>query len=85
MYLQAKEWTAILSKTKKEKPTEKFYSESEEEEEDSASTSATGRYLEMHFHLRFLDNFMFRTACYIRKKKKNKAHLQRYIKIRKLR
>lgn len=37
----AKEWTAILSKTKKEKPTEKFYSESEEEEEDSASTSAT--------------------------------------------
>ncbi|XP_021235088.1 AP-3 complex subunit beta-1 isoform X4 [Numida meleagris] len=37
----AKEWTAILSKAKKEKPTEKFYSESEEEEEDSASTSAT--------------------------------------------
>ncbi|NXJ16486.1 AP3B1 protein, partial [Odontophorus gujanensis] len=40
----AKEWTAILSKTKKEKPTEKFYSESEEEEEDSASTRTTGGY-----------------------------------------
>uniref|UniRef100_A0A8B9SU29 AP-3 complex subunit beta n=1 Tax=Anas platyrhynchos TaxID=8839 RepID=A0A8B9SU29_ANAPL len=37
----AKEWTAILGKTKKEKPTEKFYSESEEEEDESASTSAT--------------------------------------------
>ncbi|XP_065595842.1 AP-3 complex subunit beta-1 isoform X1 [Cyrtonyx montezumae] len=37
----AKEWTAILNKTKKEKPTEKFYSESEEEEEDSASTRTT--------------------------------------------
>ncbi|XP_010126653.1 PREDICTED: AP-3 complex subunit beta-1-like, partial [Chlamydotis macqueenii] len=35
----AKEWTGILGKTKKEKPTEKFYSESEEEEHDSASTS----------------------------------------------
>ncbi|NXL88775.1 AP3B1 protein, partial [Alectura lathami] len=42
----AKEWTAILSKTKKEKPAEKFYSESEEEEDDSESTSATGGYLE---------------------------------------
>ncbi|XP_066843783.1 AP-3 complex subunit beta-1 isoform X3 [Anser cygnoides] len=37
----AKEWTAILGKTKKEKPTEKFYSESEEEEDESASTGAT--------------------------------------------
>ncbi|XP_072215103.1 AP-3 complex subunit beta-1 isoform X2 [Excalfactoria chinensis] len=36
-----KEWTAILSKAKKEKPAEKFYSESEEEEEDSSSKSAT--------------------------------------------
>ncbi|NXG62968.1 AP3B1 protein, partial [Hemiprocne comata] len=39
----AKEWTGILGKTKKEKPTEKFYSDSEEEEEESASTSASGR------------------------------------------
>ncbi|XP_025923531.1 AP-3 complex subunit beta-1 isoform X5 [Apteryx rowi] len=37
----AKEWTVFLGKTKKEKPTEKFYSESEEEEDESASTSAT--------------------------------------------
>ncbi|KAM6289530.1 AP-3 complex subunit beta-1 [Aegotheles albertisi] len=36
-----KEWTGILSKTKKEKPTEKFYSESEEEEDESDSTSAS--------------------------------------------
>ncbi|NXD83264.1 AP3B1 protein, partial [Halcyon senegalensis] len=41
----AKEWTGILSKTKKEKPAEKFYSESEEEEDESASTSASGRYI----------------------------------------
>ncbi|KAM6105979.1 AP-3 complex subunit beta-1 isoform 1-T1 [Pterocles gutturalis] len=39
----AKEWTGILGKTKKEKPTEKFYSESEEEEDESASTSASER------------------------------------------
>ncbi|NXG90905.1 AP3B1 protein, partial [Stercorarius parasiticus] len=39
----AKEWTGILGKTRKEKPTEKFYSESEEEEDESASTSASGR------------------------------------------
>ncbi|XP_068782234.1 AP-3 complex subunit beta-1-like isoform X2 [Struthio camelus] len=37
----AKEWTVFLGKTKKEKPSEKFYSESEEEEDESASTSAT--------------------------------------------
>uniref|UniRef100_A0A663EVI9 AP-3 complex subunit beta n=1 Tax=Aquila chrysaetos chrysaetos TaxID=223781 RepID=A0A663EVI9_AQUCH len=37
----AKEWTGILGKTKKEKPTEKFYSESEEEEDESSSTSAS--------------------------------------------
>ncbi|XP_008101130.2 AP-3 complex subunit beta-1 isoform X1 [Anolis carolinensis] len=30
----AKEWPSILGKTKKEKPSERFYSESEEEEED---------------------------------------------------
>nr|XP_030114450.3 AP-3 complex subunit beta-1 isoform X1 [Taeniopygia guttata] len=38
----AKEWTGIPGKPKKEKPTEKFYSESEEEEDDSASTSSSG-------------------------------------------
>ncbi|XP_066036869.1 AP-3 complex subunit beta-1 isoform X3 [Chamaea fasciata] len=38
----AKEWTGILGKPKKEKPTEKFYSESEEEEDDSAGTSSSG-------------------------------------------
>ncbi|XP_065511894.1 AP-3 complex subunit beta-1 [Caloenas nicobarica] len=37
----AKEWTGILGKTKKEKPVEKFYSESEEEEDESASTSSS--------------------------------------------
>ncbi|KAM9263061.1 AP-3 complex subunit beta-1 isoform 7-T7 [Morus bassanus] len=37
----AKEWTGILGKTKKEKPTEKFYSESEEEEDESASTNTS--------------------------------------------
>nr|XP_054508851.1 AP-3 complex subunit beta-1 isoform X3 [Agelaius phoeniceus] len=38
----AKEWAGILGKAKKEKPTEKFYSESEEEEDESASTSSSG-------------------------------------------
>ncbi|NXF52143.1 AP3B1 protein, partial [Oceanites oceanicus] len=47
----AKEQTGILGKTKKEKPTEKFYSESEEEEDESASTSASGRCLESNLHL----------------------------------
>ncbi|XP_008940903.1 PREDICTED: AP-3 complex subunit beta-1-like, partial [Merops nubicus] len=37
----AKEWTGILGKTKKEKPTEKFYSESEEGEDESTSSSAS--------------------------------------------
>ncbi|OPJ90502.1 AP-3 complex subunit beta-1 isoform X2 [Patagioenas fasciata] len=37
----AKEWTGILGKTKKEKPAEKFYSESEEEEDESASTGSS--------------------------------------------
>ncbi|KFQ57233.1 AP-3 complex subunit beta-1, partial [Pelecanus crispus] len=45
-----KEWTGILGKTKKEKPAEKFYSESEEEEDESASTSASGGYLESNLH-----------------------------------
>ncbi|NXW23887.1 AP3B1 protein, partial [Circaetus pectoralis] len=38
----AKEWTGILGKTKKEKPTEKFYSESEEEEDEVVFTSESG-------------------------------------------
>ncbi|XP_071436127.1 AP-3 complex subunit beta-1 isoform X2 [Pithys albifrons albifrons] len=37
----AKEWTGSLGKPKKEKPTDKFYSESEEEEDESASTSSS--------------------------------------------
>ncbi|XP_074711726.1 AP-3 complex subunit beta-1 isoform X2 [Strix uralensis] len=36
-----KEWTGILGITKKEKPTEKFYSESEEEEDESTNTSSS--------------------------------------------
>ncbi|NXY41363.1 AP3B1 protein, partial [Ceuthmochares aereus] len=39
----AKEWSGILDKTEKGKPTEKFYSESEEEEDESANTSTSGR------------------------------------------
>ncbi|NXG30377.1 AP3B1 protein, partial [Dromaius novaehollandiae] len=50
----AKEWTVFLGKTKKEKPTEKFYSESEEEEDESASTSATGRFWESNLHRFFM-------------------------------
>ncbi|NXJ68710.1 AP3B1 protein, partial [Rostratula benghalensis] len=42
----AKEWTGVLGKTRKEKPTEKFYSESEEEDDESASSSASGTCLE---------------------------------------
>ncbi|XP_040435427.1 AP-3 complex subunit beta-1 isoform X2 [Falco naumanni] len=38
---EAKEWTGIRGKPKKEKPTGKFYSESEEEEGESASTSTS--------------------------------------------
>ncbi|XP_062468386.1 AP-3 complex subunit beta-1 isoform X2 [Pezoporus occidentalis] len=37
----AKEWTGILGKPKKVKPTEKFYSESEEEEDESAGTNSS--------------------------------------------
>ncbi|NXJ82275.1 AP3B1 protein, partial [Trogon melanurus] len=40
-----KEWTGILDKKRKEKPAEKFYSESEEEEDESDSISASGRCL----------------------------------------
>ncbi|NXQ89545.1 AP3B1 protein, partial [Nyctibius grandis] len=43
----AKEWTGILGK--KEKPTEKFYSESEEEEDESASTSASEKIVRVVF------------------------------------
>ncbi|NXF06200.1 AP3B1 protein, partial [Smithornis capensis] len=53
----AKEWTGILGKPKKEKPTEKFYSESEEEEDESASTSSSGKCLESHLHLQSLQNW----------------------------
>ncbi|KFP30695.1 AP-3 complex subunit beta-1, partial [Colius striatus] len=53
----AKEWTGNLDKTKKEKPTEKFYSESEEEEDESASTSASGRCLESNLDLHCLENW----------------------------
>ncbi|XP_066471022.1 AP-3 complex subunit beta-1 isoform X2 [Tiliqua scincoides] len=37
----AKEWTSILGKAKKEKPIEKFYSESEEEEESEDTSSSS--------------------------------------------
>ncbi|KAJ6669868.1 hypothetical protein lerEdw1_000417, partial [Lerista edwardsae] len=37
----AKEWTSILGKAKKEKPIEKFYSESEEEEEEESDDSSS--------------------------------------------
>ncbi|NXM06823.1 AP3B1 protein, partial [Tyrannus savana] len=53
----AKEWTGILGKPKKEKPTEKFYSESEEEEDESASTSSSGKYLESNLDLHCLENW----------------------------
>ncbi|KGL92669.1 AP-3 complex subunit beta-1 [Charadrius vociferus] len=54
----AKERPGILGKTRKEKPAEKFYSESEEEEEESASTSASGRCLKSNLHLSCLDNWI---------------------------
>ncbi|NXF80700.1 AP3B1 protein, partial [Sclerurus mexicanus] len=53
----AKEWTGILGKPKKEKPTEKFYSESEEEEDESASSSSSGKCLESNLHLHCLENW----------------------------
>ncbi|XP_053151858.1 LOW QUALITY PROTEIN: AP-3 complex subunit beta-1 [Hemicordylus capensis] len=37
----AKEWTLVLGKAKKEKPLEKFYSDSEEEEESDDSSSSS--------------------------------------------
>ncbi|NXU20317.1 AP3B1 protein, partial [Pardalotus punctatus] len=53
----AKEWTGILGKPKKEKPTEKFYSESEEEEDESASTSSSGKCLESNLCFHCLENW----------------------------
>ncbi|NWR04298.1 AP3B1 protein, partial [Paradoxornis webbianus] len=53
----AKEWTGILGKPKKEKPTEKFYSESEEEEDDSGSTSSSGKCLESKLYFHCLENW----------------------------
>ncbi|NWT04955.1 AP3B1 protein, partial [Mionectes macconnelli] len=53
----AKEWTGILGKPKKEKPTEEFYSESEDEEDESASTSSSGKCLESNLYLYCLENW----------------------------
>ncbi|NWV27216.1 AP3B1 protein, partial [Origma solitaria] len=53
----AKEWTGVLGKPKKEKPTEKFYSESEDEEEESASTSSSGKCLESNLYFHCLENW----------------------------
>ncbi|NXB02264.1 AP3B1 protein, partial [Cnemophilus loriae] len=53
----AKEWTGILGKPKKEKPTEKFYSESEEEEDESASSSSSGKCLESNLYFHCLENW----------------------------
>ncbi|NXW78067.1 AP3B1 protein, partial [Hirundo rustica] len=53
----AKEWTGILGKPKKEKPTEKFYSESEEEEDESASTSSSGKCLGSNLCFHCLENW----------------------------
>uniref|UniRef100_A0A8C5U815 AP-3 complex subunit beta n=1 Tax=Malurus cyaneus samueli TaxID=2593467 RepID=A0A8C5U815_9PASS len=66
----AKEWTGILGKPKKEKPTEKFYSESEEEEDESASTSSSGKCLESNLYFHCLENCILRTVWYIKIKKK---------------
>lgn len=75
IYLQAKEWTGILGKPKKEKLPEKFYSESEEEEDESASTSSSGKRLESNLYFHCLENCIFRTVWYIKRKKQvaNKA------------
>uniref|UniRef100_A0A8C0FVL3 Adaptor related protein complex 3 subunit beta 1 n=1 Tax=Bubo bubo TaxID=30461 RepID=A0A8C0FVL3_BUBBB len=59
-----KEWTGILGMTKKEKPTEKFYSESEEEEDESTNTSSSSRCLESNLHLHCLENCIFRTKTH---------------------
>ncbi|NWI20915.1 AP3B1 protein, partial [Crypturellus soui] len=65
-----KEWTVFLGKTKKEKPAEKFYSESEEEEAESASTSATGGYWETNLHFCFV--FMSESESGSESEKENK-------------
>ncbi|NWZ58129.1 AP3B1 protein, partial [Haliaeetus albicilla] len=74
----AKEWTGILGKTKKEKPTEKFYSESEEDEDESSSTSASGRCLESNLHLPCLKNSTFRTGHYLKRIRKKFKKSQSY-------
>ncbi|NWW79158.1 AP3B1 protein, partial [Climacteris rufus] len=51
------EWTGILGKPKKEKPTEKFYSESDEEEDESATTSSSGKCLESNLYFYCLENW----------------------------
>ncbi|NXD05151.1 AP3B1 protein, partial [Certhia familiaris] len=53
----AKQWTGILGKPKKDKPTEKFYSESEEEEDESASTSSSGKCLENNLYFHCLESW----------------------------
>lgn len=70
IYLQAKEWTGILGKPKNEKLPEKFYSESEEEEDESASTSSSGKCLESNLYFHCLENCIFRTVWYIKRKNK---------------
>uniref|UniRef100_A0A8B9Z4E6 AP-3 complex subunit beta n=1 Tax=Buteo japonicus TaxID=224669 RepID=A0A8B9Z4E6_9AVES len=75
----AKEWTGILGKTKKEKPTEKFYSESEEDEDESSSTSASGRCLESNLHLPCLKNSIFRTGHYLKRIRKKFKKSQSYV------
>uniref|UniRef100_A0A8B9G0C7 Adaptor related protein complex 3 subunit beta 1 n=1 Tax=Amazona collaria TaxID=241587 RepID=A0A8B9G0C7_9PSIT len=79
----AKEWTGILGKPKKEKPTEKFYSESEEEEDESAGTNSSGRYLESILHLHCLENCIFRTDLCLNKIEKVTKKSRAVYKIRK--
>ncbi|NXK88827.1 AP3B1 protein, partial [Formicarius rufipectus] len=62
MVESTKEWTGILGKPKKEKPTEKFYSDSEEEEEESTSTSSSGKCSERSLNLHCMESCIFRTG-----------------------
>lgn len=77
IYLQAKEWTGILGKPKKEKLPEKFYSESEEEEDESASTSSSGKRLESNLYFHCLENCL--QNCLVNKKKKQVANKARAV------
>uniref|UniRef100_A0A8C8BP08 AP-3 complex subunit beta n=1 Tax=Otus sunia TaxID=257818 RepID=A0A8C8BP08_9STRI len=74
-----KEWTGILGITKKEKPMEKFYSESEEEEDESTNTSSSSRCLESNLHLHFLENCIFRTGGYLKRIGKNFKKSQSHV------